>query len=177
MALTSARLTSAEYDRLYGNEPGWEYWFGEARRKSMPTYLHGVLQLLLGHLLFLAGYGAASETEIRVDPEWHPRPDIAGILRTEVEDYPTAPVDVAFEILSEGEAVEDKCEHYARIGIPQVFVFHGEIKQIRRWDPDAKTLIVVEDVELLNGVVITGRTIWSELDRRMSERQATGRRI
>ena len=53
----------------------------------------------------------------------------------------------------------------------------AKAKEIRRWDPDAKALIVVEDVELLNGVVITGSTIWSELDRRMSERQATGRRI
>ena len=69
MVLAATRITRAEYDRLYANEAGWEYWFGEARRKPRPTYLHGVLQLLLGHLLSLAGYGASSELELRIDPD------------------------------------------------------------------------------------------------------------
>jgi hypothetical protein len=49
MALrTAARLTAAEFEELYGNLPGYEYWFGEARRKPVPTRLHGLLQLILG---------------------------------------------------------------------------------------------------------------------------------
>jgi Uma2 family endonuclease len=39
------------------------------------------------------------------------------------EPYPTRPVDVAFEVLSEGEEIREKCHQYTRIGIPQVFVF------------------------------------------------------
>ena len=51
MAPTATHLTVDEYDRLYGHESGWEYWFGEARRKPAPTYLHGILAGLLLDLL------------------------------------------------------------------------------------------------------------------------------
>ncbi len=44
MPPAGTQLTINEYDALYGGEPGWEYWFGEARRKPVPTKLHGVLE-------------------------------------------------------------------------------------------------------------------------------------
>ena len=47
MARTASSLSLEEYDLIYGHESGWEYWFGEARRKPVPTYLHGLLSLLL----------------------------------------------------------------------------------------------------------------------------------
>ena len=99
------------------------------------------------------------------------------MLTANDEPYPTKPIDVAFEIVSDGEAIEEKCEHYTRIGIPQVFVFFGEAKEIRQWDGISKRLAVVEDVQLMNEVTITRRTIWTELDRRMNERHSIGRFI
>jgi Uma2 family endonuclease len=49
-------LTLEDYHTLYGNEHGYEYWFGEAVRKGMPTSLHGIMQLILGRLFHAAGY-------------------------------------------------------------------------------------------------------------------------
>jgi hypothetical protein len=36
----------------YAHENGWEYWFGEAVRKPVPTWLHAILQGLLAELLY-----------------------------------------------------------------------------------------------------------------------------
>ena len=155
-------ITTAEYDRLYAHETGWEYWFGQARRKPVPTELHGVLQLLLGYLLRRAGYRASSETELRVIPDWYPRPDVLGVFGRPMERYPTRPIDVAFEIWSEGENAEEKCRLYCRIGIPQIFYFFAEERRIAVWN--GQELTPVPDVKLGNGSVIEGSVIWQELD-------------
>lgn len=154
-------ITAIEYDRLYAHEAGWEYWFGQARRKPVPTELHGVLQLILGHLLRLAGYRASSETELRVIPDWYPRPDVLGVFGRPLERYPTRPIDVAFEIWSEGEDAEEKCRLYAQIGIPQIFYFFAEKQESYLWN--GAQLVLVEDVVLGNGSMIQGERIWEEL--------------
>ena len=69
-------LTLEEFDARYGSEPGWEYWFGEAVRKPVPTWYHGVLQVVLANLLLEAGYFSGSEIDLKVDPRWQPRPDV-----------------------------------------------------------------------------------------------------
>ena len=68
MTPAAEHLTVDEYDRVYGHESVWEYWFGEARRKPMPTHLYGVLAGLLFDLLHLAGYVTAVEAELRTAP-------------------------------------------------------------------------------------------------------------
>ena len=164
MAPATTHLTVDEYDRRYGHQSGWEYWFGEARRKPVPTYLHGILQILLGDLLRLAGYVASVESELRNVPDWHPRPYVAGVLGEVEGKYPAKPIDVAFEVLSDDDDIVTKCRHYSRIEVPQVFVFDAEAKTIARWNGEA--LMPVVDVELANGVIITGATIWSQLENR-----------
>ena len=175
MTPTTTHLTVDEYDRLYGHESGWEYWFGEARRKPVPTYLHGILQILLGDLLRLAGYVASSEAELRNVPDWHPRPDVSGVLGEVEGKYPTKPIDVAFEVLSDDDDIMTKCGHYSRIEIPQVFVFDAEAKTIARWNGQA--LVPVADVELANGITITGATIWSQLEKRRRQQPPDSRII
>lgn len=62
MATVSKPLTKEEFRSLYaGKKPYFEYWFGEAIQKSMPTWLHGVLQGILRDLLRNAGYKSGSE--------------------------------------------------------------------------------------------------------------------
>jgi Uma2 family endonuclease len=157
-----ALITSTEYDRLYASESGWEFWFGEARRKPIPTQFHGILQLLLGYLLKMAGYRASTETELRIIPDWYPRPDVTGIQKGLIERYPTEPVDVVFEVLSEGEEVIEKCRLYAQIGIRQVFYFDPELRRIYVWRDGA--LIPTTDVQLANGSIITGKELWAEFE-------------
>lgn len=164
MALVATQLTVGEFDRIYGHEAGWEYWFGEARRKPVPTFLHGVLQIVLAELLRLAGYISTVESDIHSDPDWRPRPDVYGVLHEIEGTYATKPVDVVVEVLSEGDDIVTKCQHYSQIEIPQVFVLSPEARTIARWDGQA--LLPVLDVELANGVTITGKTIWAQLEKR-----------
>ncbi len=85
--------------------------------------------LLLGELLNRAGYIASVESDRKIASDWHPRPDVVGVLQMN-EKYLTRPENVVvFEVLSEGDPIAEKCRHYSEIGIQQVFVF----------DPDAKT--------------------------------------
>jgi Uma2 family endonuclease len=160
----TAHLSSADFDRLFGAEAGWEYWFGEARRKPVPTHLHGLLQILLANLLDLAGYIASIEAELRITEDWHPRPDVYGVLEEIEGKYATKPVDVVFEVLSEGEDILSKCRQYSRIGIPCIYVFSPEQRTIEYWD--GRGLIPVESVHLPNGVVLTSQAIFSTLDQR-----------
>ena len=161
------RLGLAEYEDLYGSESGWEYWFGEARRKPVPTKFHGILQILLGELLRLAGYISTAEAELRNVPDWYPRPDVYGVLEEFEGAYPTRPVDVVFEILSPQEDIETKCKHYSNSLVPQIFVFDPSAQTIASWD--GAKLMPVADVKLGNGVTITGATIWREFAKRQRQ--------
>lgn len=168
MAQTASSISPLEYHRLYAAESGWEYWFGEARRKPVPTQFHAILQLLLGHLLKTAGYRASTETELRITPDWHPRPDVTGIRRAmPVEGYPTQAPDVVFEVLSEGEEPIEKCRLYEQIGVPQVFYFDPQVRRIYAWQ--SGNLAPVADVVLTNGSIITGDRIWAEFERELLE--------
>jgi Uma2 family endonuclease len=156
----TALLTVNEYDALCGHEAGWEYWFGEARRKPVPTYLHGLLKIVLGGLLSRAGYIASVESDVKIASDWQPRPDVCGVLEVQ-EKYVTRPENVViFEVLSEDDPIVAKCRHYSEIKIEQIFVFDADQKTIATWD--GEKLQPVIDVKLANGVTITGATIWSE---------------
>ena len=92
------------------------------RYGSLPTWLHSILQALLAEVLTWAGYTAGSELELRIDPDWEPKPDVSAALKIE-QPYPTRPIDIVAEVLSPGDdmhTVHEKCEQYARIGIFQI---------------------------------------------------------
>ncbi len=160
--VTTAKLTLEEYDRLYGFEAGWEFRDGKAIRKPVPTYLHGLLALVLGELLKLAGYHASVEADVRLPDNWSPRPDACGVLAPVMAKYPTH-LDVVCEILSEKEEIVTKCRDYHATGaVGQIFVFEIESKTIWTWN--GVKLVTVVDLLLGNGVTITGRRIWRELE-------------
>jgi Uma2 family endonuclease len=158
-------LSIAEYEKLYDKEAGWEYWFGEARRKPVPTQLHGLLQILLADLLRLAGYISITESDLRIVDDWRPRPDVYGVLGKLEGLYATRPVDVVFEVSSDGDDILTKCKHYTEILIPAIFVFDPDAQTITSWD--GTKLVPVTDVKLGNGVTITGATIWREFAKRL----------
>ena len=78
MATTADRLTIADFERLYGaQKPHYEYWFGEAVQKTMPAWLHSLLQGIIVMLLKEAGYKAGSELTLKIRPDFEPVPDVA----------------------------------------------------------------------------------------------------
>lgn len=162
------RLTLEDFDRQYGHENGWEYWFGEAVRKPVPTWYHGILQVILGELLFRLGYLAASEIDLKIDRNWQPRPDVLA-AREITGRYPTQPVDLVIEILSDDQMsfLLTKCEHYARIGISSIYVFDPEGRRVWRWNSTLNDLEHARDIPLSNGNVLRYDDVWAEFDRRI----------
>lgn len=168
MATATTLLTLEEFNARYANEHGYEYWFGEVVQKAMPTWLHSVLQGLLFELLHRLGYVSGTELELRIDPNWQPRPDVAAALKVEGR-YPTKPVDIVVEILSDDPMtrVFEKCRHYARIGIPQIFVFDPESKTAWEWSRQTGNLERVQTLHLKNGASLDVAEVWAELDARL----------
>lgn len=165
MAAAPQSLGVDEFERLYGHESGWEYWFGRAVQKPTPTWAHAILQQLIAELFRQAGYVTGPEVELRASSDWRPRPDVS-CVRTREGSYPSA-LDIAVEILSDdaGRYILEKCRNYEKVGVGQIFVLDPESRIIYGWN---KGLVELTDLQLANGVTIAGQTIWDEFERRMN---------
>jgi Uma2 family endonuclease len=171
MAAAADRLTLADFERQYGDlKPYHEYWFGEAVPKAMPTWLHGLLQLVIGALLKEAGYKAGSEIKLRISPDFEPVPDVIATLGPIELPYPTKPIDVVVELLSPEDSfrrVVRKCRMYADWGIPVIAVLDPEGREGWAWDRDAQALQPTAAIVLNNGNRIAISRIFEELDASM----------
>ena len=164
MPALAGKLSFPEFQSKYEHgECSYEYWYGQAIRKGMPTWVHGLLQRIVMELLTQAGYIAASEVELRISPEAHPKPDVIA-TRGEIEElYPTKAVDVVVEILSTDDPmpyVLEKCRTYQSWGFEHIYVVNPETRQLFRW--------VGEALELATTLTsIPAARIWQDLDRAM----------
>ncbi len=169
MATAIDLLNLEDFRERYADEkPYYEYWFGEAVQKTVPTWLHSLLQAILTDILNRSGYRAGPEVELRIDPNWQPKADIAAALVVE-HPYPTKPVDVVVEIVSPEDRmgrVFEKCRQYARIGITKTFVLDPQLRYAWEWSRETENLERVSTLQLPNGRVIDVANIWQELDRR-----------
>ncbi len=108
-------LTLEEFHQLYdGSKPVYEYWYGEAIRKSMPTALHGLVQIFLSFFLNNAGWAAGSEIRLKIVREAEPVPDIVAVKGKFKGRYPTAPPDLCIEILSPDDTLPKAFEKAAK---------------------------------------------------------------
>lgn len=166
MATGTQSLTLKDFRLRYSEEkPAYEYWFGEAVQKAVGTWLHGVLQIILCELFRQAGYKASPEVELRIDPDWQPKPDVAAAVQVE-GPYPTKPVEIVAEVLSPEDKmarVFEKCRQYERIGIAKVFVFDPEAETAWEWSRELRNLERIEELRLPNGAQIRVQTVWEEL--------------
>ena len=118
--------TLAEFEAQFGHEkPYYEFWYGEPIQKSSSTWIHGLLQRLLMQVLRKAGYKAASEVKLKIDATFHPIPDIIATKRHIESPYPTKPVEIIVEILSNEDSMSrllTKCRAYQQWGFQQIYV-------------------------------------------------------
>jgi Uma2 family endonuclease len=165
MATVTPLLTLEEFHSRYQQQkPYFEYWFGEPIQKTMPTWLHSVLQGIMRDALLRAGYKSGLEVELRIDPQWQPIPDVIG-TRKAIKDYPTEPVEIVVEILSPDDKmmyVLKKCHHYERIGIERIFVLDPVGRFAWQWN--SGSLESVAQLLLPNGAAIVLDEIWRELE-------------
>jgi len=130
----------------------------------MPTWVHSMLQKMIMRLLDDAGYESGAELRLKTSSEFQPLPDVSAVLLGRVElPYPTEPVDIVVEILSPDDnlaKVVAKCQCYADMRIPQIYVVDPESREVLRWQQDRLT-----PREFL--ATVPASAIWSELDRRI----------
>jgi Uma2 family endonuclease len=130
----------------------------------MPTWLHAVLQRIIGEALLKAGYKSGTEVELRIDPNWEPVPDVIGTLKS-IRGYPTEPVEIVVEILSPDDRlihVIRKCHQYERIGIERIFVLDPLENSAWLWN--SGSLEAITQLSLPNGVAVPLDEIWRQLD-------------
>jgi Uma2 family endonuclease len=164
MPTVTAKLTVAEFEKQYGDaKPYYEFWFGEPVQKSMPTWMHGLLQKIVVDLLSEAGYKAACEVKLKIDTEFQPIPDVIA-TRARIElPYPVKPVELVVEILSEDDAMSrvlTKCRAYQKWGFQQIYVVDPGARIIFRWADHR-----LEEVDALDSISVD--RIWSALDREL----------
>lgn len=170
---TAAHISLEEFHARFAHESGYEYWFGEVVRKSVPTWLHAILQSLLAEIFYEHGYFSGSELDLRISPEFQPRPDVAASLELESPGYPTKPIDIVAEILSPDDAagkVLEKCRHYAGLGIAQIYVFDPIERSAAQWNRANQHLERISELTLTNGAILKVDGIFARFDQRLKRR-------
>jgi Uma2 family endonuclease len=115
MAAQPLPLSPEEFHALYdGAKPAYEYWHGAAIQKSMPTALHGIVQIILALLLEKAGWNTASEVRLKVVPEAEPVPDLIAVRGRFSGRYPTTAPALCIEILSPRDTLAKTLEKAGR---------------------------------------------------------------
>jgi Uma2 family endonuclease len=162
MAAVAGKLTIEEFESKYGrSERSYEYWYGEAVPKAMPTWIHTLLQGIIIKLLIDEGYKSGPELELRIDPDAHPRPDIVATKGKIEIPYPTKAVDVVIEILSNDDPmpyVLQKCRAYQTWGFAFIYVVDPEGRVVYQWT--GQGLAIADSL-----TSIPALRIWAELDK------------
>lgn len=130
MAAHPLPLTVEEFHRLYdGAKPAYEYWYGTAVRKAMPTALHGIVQIAIAFLLNKAEWNTASEVRLKVVKDAEPVPDLVAVRGKFRGQYPRTPPELCNEILSPGDMLRralEKAKTYISWGSQCVWIIDPE---------------------------------------------------
>jgi len=165
MATVVHNLSYKEFQQRFGERH--EYWYGEAIPKGMPTWIHGLLQKLVMSLLDQAGFIAASEVELRIEPEARPKPDVIATRSGPTETYPTKAPDVIVEIISEDDTyfrVREKCRKYEEWGCALIYLVDPSDRSVSQWQ-DGSMVAVKYLAE------ISADDLWTLFDEQMKKRQ------
>jgi Uma2 family endonuclease len=133
VAAQTVPLSLAEFQKRYeGAKPAYEYWHGTVIQKSMPTALHGFLQILLGILLERAGWTTAAEVRLKIVADAELVPDLIAVRGKLKSSYPTVAPELCIEILSPKDTLPkalEKARTYIAWGSEQAWII----------DPDKRT--------------------------------------
>lgn len=137
MATSSQPLTLSEFEIQFAHQkPYYEFWNGEAIQKSVPNSIHGLLQGILRDILRNAGYKAASEVKLKISKNVQPVPDIIATMGRVEVPYPTKPVEIVIEVLSDDDPMSlllSKCRTYRDWGFKEIYVVDPVPQLVFRW--------------------------------------------
>ena len=166
MATATGKLTFEQFQAQYEHAgPAYEFWYGDAIPMGKQTIIHGVLQSIIARLLSEAGFISASDVELRIEPEAHPRPDVIA-RKTKLSEalYPTDGWDVVVEIVSEGDSypvVREKCRKYQAWGFGAIYLVDPSDRSVVEWKDGA----LIPSAQLAS---IPVQQIWNLLDEQYS---------
>ena len=173
MATSTPLLTLVEFERLYAHQDkAYEYWFGEAVPKAMPTILHGITQKTVCLLLDSLGYFTSPEVDLHIHVDWQPRPDILASTRTFERPYPTRPDDLfVIEILSPDDRwgqVRNKCKNYERLTrIETVYLLDPDSHEGWFWNSARQDTERTDSLALPRGDRLDLPIIWERVEQQL----------
>ena len=142
-------LTAEQYLAKYVNaEYPPEFVRGELFYRSMPKWLHGNLQILIGSRLQTVG-SASSEIHLRLSDDVIRIADIAMFAEIPGEEIPSTPPLVVVEIISPDDRHEDvfeKLREYRAWGVKNIWVVEPRLKEFHVFD--SRGIIEVKAFEL-----------------------------
>jgi Uma2 family endonuclease len=173
MAAQPEALTLEEFHKLYdGQKPAYEFWYGQALQKSMPTALHGIVQMVVAILLERAGWNTASEVRLKVVKEIEPVPDLIAIRGKFKGRYPSTPPELCVEILSPDDTLAktlEKSKRYIAWGSRHVWIIDPEKRTA--WDLSADhpslSWIAPDDSLRVAETAIKLEEIFAEVDKKL----------
>jgi Uma2 family endonuclease len=138
---TKAALPVAEYLRTTFPGLDKEYWEGELLERSLPDWLHGRTQLLIGAFFLALGktlsLWPSVETRVRIREDVFLIPDVAVFQGAKPELVPETPPLIAIEVLSPDDKlakVREKLEEYRAWGVPHVWLVDPHSKRLYTCD-------------------------------------------
>jgi Uma2 family endonuclease len=168
-AVPEQKLSLQEFHARYdGEKPYYEYWDGEAVRKSIPTLLHSLIQGILLRLLNGIGYRAGAEVTLKLDHAYEPIPDVIAFDGPIGDPYPTSAFEVAIEIYPDDSfsRVLRKCKLYEKWGIRQIIVIDPKDRLVWRFENGAPQ--ETDIVARRGDASIPAQTLWDEVDRELT---------
>ncbi len=143
---TQALISPEEYLRTSYEGIDREYAYGAVVERSMPTYIHGRIQILLGYLFEVLRrqhpvYAAAEVRHPLRPNELYRIPDVAVYVgQPPTGNYPDSPPFVAIEILSPedrmGEVLK-KFAEYQAWGVDNIWLIDPQEKKFYTYDATA----------------------------------------
>ncbi len=138
---TRAALSVEEYLHTSFPDLDKEYRDGQLVERTLPDYLHGRTQLLLGAFFLAAAKSLSlfptSETRMKLRTGFYLIPDIAVFHPKKPGLVPDIPPLVAIEVLSPDDrmpAVEEKLQEYRNWGIKHVWLVDPHSKRMYTCD-------------------------------------------
>lgn len=167
-------LSIQEFHRIYdGTKPAYEYWFGEAVQKSMPTILHGIVQFIIATLLERAGWNTSLEVRLKVVADAEPVPDVIAVQGKFRGSYPMAAPELCVEILSPGDTLPralEKAKQYIGWGSHCVWIIDPEKRTawtLSRERMPEPNWISPGGVLRIGATAIELEALFSEVDRKL----------
>jgi Uma2 family endonuclease len=164
VAGTATLISVEEYLRT-GYKPACEYIDGVLRPKTMPTFRHGNMELVVCNSINrFTGFVATPELTVRIREGKYLVPDVAVQKLSELQEpYPIKPVHLCVEVMSPEDRFSEtvaKCEEYHAWGVPYCWILDPESRQCWQYHAGGRPNQVPTEGRIAAGPVVIG---YSEL--------------